>query len=329
MVVISISIIESVEQIISGIPKFVTIITNIPASIFYTLNGSIPTMFSTNYVGPIFLPTNQISVVLNIFATNGTDSSPIITEMYITDMVDNARLPHSATDVAAGTNIPNLFPFGTNPNQPMGNFLNPGDAGYNVFDQNLPSAPTGFDGFGNPDGYTNLPYNLENYSIIYSTTDAEGQTGLGIGNLPTSVVVEPAIAPPETTEQYSNVFDPRAFVIFQDLSKENPNDPPNINRQFFSLENSERIRDGNNFFNSGLDAPPVTGTFLKSYYNPRDNTITYYYIDTLANRWIISKTPYHPTGNYDGNLSGVLSAKGGPGAKYVYQWIPFQRRVLF
>ena len=119
------------------------------------------------------------------------------------------------------------------------------------------------------------------------------------------------------------------MVIFQDFTNDDPNDPPQINRQFFTLENPEKARDGNHYFNSGLDSPPVTGSFLRSHFNPRDNTITYYYLDTIANKWIISKTPYKPTGSFDGNLGGMIISNKSPGSKYIFEWLPFTRRVLF
>lgn len=329
MTVISISVIESLEQVVAGIPQHVTITTNIPTTIFYTLDDSTPTLLSNMYISPIYLPYGALVVNLKIMAHNGIDADTFVTETYITNILNNARLPHSATDVQVGTNITDLYPFGTNPLQPNGIYLNPGDAGVTVDNPYLLSNPTGFDGAGNVIGFTNSPYNIENYNIVYSTTDNEGQTGIGIGNLPAKVKIELQKAPPEAIDQSSNLFDPRASVIFQDTRTENPNDPQHINRQFFSLENSERIRDGNNFFNTGLDAPPTTGAFLRSHYNPRDKTITYYYYDSIANKWIISKTAYTPTGTWDGNLSGMVSPQRQPGSNFVFQWIPFARRVLF
>lgn len=331
MVVISVTVTESAEQIVAGIPRTVAISTNVPTSIFYTLDGSTPTLFSAMYTGPIFLSTSSLSITLNILATNGVDSSPIVTEIYVTNMVEgtNARLPRSGTTAEAEQSIPNPYPFGTNPIQPNASFLNTADAGITVDNPAFPSASTGFDGAGNPVGFTNQPYDLTNYSIKYSTTDREGQTGLGIGNLPASVKILAESAAPETTNQNSNLFDPRAFVIFQDSTTENPNDPAHINRMHFSLENPEKTRDGNLYFNSGLDAPPVSGTFLRSHYNPRTNMMTYYYLDTWTNKWIISTTPYVQNGTFDGNLSGVAQAGGGAGGKYVFEWLPFTRRVLF
>jgi len=328
MAVISVSIIESSSQIVAGIPKSVILTANVPAFIYYTLDGTDPNTSSTVYVSTIYLPTDQQTVTLKVLATNGVDYSPIITEVYQTNILQNARLPHSATDVRAGENIPDLYPFGTNPIQPMGTYLNPGDAGVTVDDPSLTQIASGYDGDGYETGFTNEPYTLENYNIIYSTRNAEGEYGYGIGNLPATVNVIPPVPDPEESEQFTKLFNPKAFVIFQDFSKENPEDPAQINRQFFSLENLEKVRDGANIMTSGLDSPTVMGSFLRSYYNPRDNTITYYYFDSHACRWIISKSPYVPTGGFDGDLSGMALSKQN-GAGFVFQWVPFARRVLF
>jgi Chitobiase/beta-hexosaminidase C-terminal domain len=332
MGIISVTVTLSEEQIVAGIPRTVSITTNVSSLIFYTLDGSIPTLFSTMYTGPIFMPTNSLSIVLNILATNGTDVSPIVTETFVTNMVDgtNARLAHSGTTAIPGSDIADLYPFGTNPIQPNVTYVSPAEVGITVDNPALPSTSTGFDGAGNPVGFTNQPYDSTNYSIRYSTTDREGQTGLGIGNLPGKVTFEPVVPPPETTDQNSqSMFDPRAFVIFQDVSTENPEDPPYINRMSFFLENPETARDGNHFFSSGLDAPPVNGTFLRSHHNPRTNTITYYYLDTWTNKWIISTMPFQPNSFGAANMSQIAMAGSAPGAKYVFEWLPFTRRVLF
>ena len=330
MAVISISVTLSEEEVVAGIPKTVALSTNIPASIFYTLDGSTPTLFSTVYVSPIFMPVDKLSVTLKILASNGLDTSPIVTETFVTNMVEgtNARLPHSATDAQPGASMADLYPFGTPPAQPMAKFKSPSDAGITVDNPALPSTPTGFGGAGNPNAFTDAPFDSTNYSIKYSTTDHLGQTGKGIGTLPASVTVIPETAPPESTDRNSNTFDPRAFVIFQDASTENPNDPPHINRMSFSLENPERARDGNHFYTAGLDAPPVSGTFLRQHFNPRTNTITYYYLDTWTNKWIISTTPYNPNNAGGTNLAGMAVSKQ-PGAGFVFEWLPFARRVLF
>jgi hypothetical protein len=342
MAVISVTVTQSSVQVVSGIPKTVSITTNIPATIFYTLDGTDPTLFSTMYTGAIFLPTNFLLVTLKILATNGTDSSPIVIEQYQTNIVDgNARLPHSATTAQAASVIPDPYPFGTAPYQPQQGFLNPADSGVTAYNQALPGIANGFDANGNPAVFTNQPYNTDNYQIVYSDKTATGAQGLGIGNMPgkTTLPYPSDIQPdmgqtsgqgPEETNQFTTTFDPRAMVIFQDFSKENPNDPPQINHQFFSLENTERSRDGSAYFNSGKDSTAApTGSFVKAHYNPKNNTMTHYYRDSVSNKWIISTAPFQPNGTFDGNMAQQAMNPRNKGAGQVYEWIPFTRRVLF
>jgi len=344
MAVISVTITQSAEQVVAGIPKTVSITTNIPATIFYTLDGTDPTLFSNMYTGAIFIPYDQLLVTLKVLATNGVDTSPIVVDQYITNIVDsNARLPHSGTTAEAGSVIPDAYPFGTPPFQPQQGYTNPANAGpYSgaVYDPSQPATATGFDGKGNPTGFTNQPYDSSNYQITYTDRDASGNQGSNIGNLPGKTTLpypsdtqidqgQTSGQGPEQTQQFTNLFDPRAMVIFQDFSKEDPNDPPQINRQFFSLENPERARDGNYYFNTGQDASaPVSGSFVRAHYNPRTNTITHYYRDSWSNKWIISTAPYQPNGTFDGNMAATaMGTKSGAGV--VFEWLPFTRRVLF
>lgn len=328
MPVISVSITESEEQIVTGIPKSISISANIPSTIFYTLDGTNPNLYSTIYTGTIFLPTDSLSVILKVLATDGVDYSVVVTETYSSNIINNTRMPHAATDAPAGSRLDNLYPFGTNDIPPTTTYLSTGDAGITVNNTDLPSTPTGYDGFGSETGYTNNPYNTENYNIVYPTRDSLGQTKPGVGTLPGNVKIEQEPVIPEVTSQFTKTFDPRAFVIFQDFDQENPEDPSQVNRQFFSLEDPSKSRDGNSYYTSGLDAPPVSGSFLRAHYNPRDNTITHYYLDTWTNKWIISKAPFKPTGTFDGNMAGLaLSRNRGNGL--VFEWIPFTRRVLF
>lgn len=329
MAVISISIEESSEQICLGIPRYVTLLTNVSATIFYTLDGSTPTLFSNIYISPISMPRDKLSVTLSVFANDGTNSSPIITETYISDFVSsNTRLPHSSASSPVGENVGGLYPFGNNSSETSSQFLNPADSGITVNNTALPSTSTGYDGSGNQNAFTNEAYNTENYSIVYSTTNSIGETGNLIGTLPARVTVDQPIPPSESTEQFRSTFDPRAYVIFQDLTKENANNPPQINKQHFSLE-SQNSRDNNSYFTSGLDAPPVSGSFLRQHYNPRTNMMTYYYLDTWTNRWVISTQPYVNNSGSDGNMSGPSNSGKSPGSRYVFEWQNFPRRVLF
>ena len=333
MAVISVVITESQDQVVSGIPKVVSITANIPSSIFYTLDGTTPDLNSTIYVGPIFIPYNQLSVILSVFATNGTDSSPVIVETYSSQEGGcDVRLPHATTNIPANSVIPDAYPFGTPPLRFRQEYLSNSLAGTTVDDPNLPQIPNGFDGNGNPTTFTNKPYNTSNYQIVYDTTNAEGQQGPLIGNLPGTVDypykgsdIQPEEGP-EFTEQFTTTFDPRAMVIFQDFRNEDPNDPPQINKQSFALGDQTRIRDGSIYFNSGIDGSPLqTTNYIRSAYNAREQTITHYYRDLDTNRWIISTSAYTP--NYQTNASLPQQVVGR--SSKVFQWVPFKRQTIF
>lgn len=332
MAVISLTITESSEQVVSGIPRFISISSNIAAIIFYTLDSTTPDTYSNIYVAPIELPVDNPKVIVNIFATNGTDSSPVITNTYQTNTLDQgARTAHSGTNAipnsTQGLNDP--YPFGTPPISPNQVFLGAAEAGYTTDNPLLPETPTGFDGAGNATGFTNEPLigiPTQTQPIIYSGTDSEGQTGPGIGNLPKSTVQKP-VPPPEQANYSDKLFDPRALVIFQDFTKPNdPNMPVEVNRQFYSHSDQSTEKQGTMYFNS-VDTPAPTGTFLRQHYNPTDQTLTYYYFNSRDNRWIISKTAYTPAPKSGQYYNLVFGRDKGAG--FVFQWIPFKGNYLF
>jgi hypothetical protein len=347
MTVLSIIITESKQQVVSGIPKSVCINTNIHSNIYYTLDGTTPTQYSTNYTGDIYLPYNVQCVILSVLAVSGSISASLV-ETYITDAVDgNVRLPHAATTARPGALLPNTFPYGSPGYQVNQKFLNPADASVTVYNQDCPAAANMADGnvtysdqaitvggntFYPPlqilnDGYTNEPYNSCNYQITYSTSDKEGETGPNKGNVPTETAVMYPAAIPEQSNEFTMTFDPRALVIFQDFRNQNPEDPVQVNRQFFSLEDPNKARDGVYYYNTGQDATaPPSGSFISAHYNPTTNTDTYYYRDSWSNRWIISTSEHIPSPNaFDNNLSQMPVGRN----PHVYEWLTFTRRVLF
>jgi hypothetical protein len=324
---IILTVTESSEQIISGIPRTIALTTDIPSTIFYTLDGTEPTLYSTIYIGLIIVETNVTELTLKTFASNGVITSTIITKNYFVDILDNTRLPHAGTNAPAQKSTNGLFPFGSNTNFPNAAFTNPAEAGTNIDDPSLSQIPDGYDGSHQRNAFTNKSYTIENYDIVYSVTDSHGRFGSGIGNLPGNVKIKTDPAPSEETRQFSKIFDPKALVIYQDFENEDPTDPPTINRQFFSLEDPAKAGHGSKMFAVGLDRPSSTGTFIRSFYNEREHTMTYYYWDRSTNRWIISKTPYIQTG-FDYDYSGIATSKQ-KGAGFVFVWRNFARRYLF
>jgi hypothetical protein len=330
MTVLSVVITESAEQVVSDIPRFVTISTNIPVTIFYTLDGSTPTLFSQIYTAPIEMPTSLLQVILSVFASNGIINSDIVVNKYQTVITgENARVPHSATDQPVG-GLQDPYPFGSTPITPGTMYLGAAEAGLTVDNPLLPEYPSGFDGSGNPTGFTNEPLigiPTKTQPILLSETNAQGETGPGIGTLPRSTI-QSTPPPPEQQNFNDKLFDPRALVIFQDFTQpQDPNSPVYVNRMMGSLEDASTSRDGNQYYNTALENAGPTMTFLRQHYNPTDQTLTYYYRDFTNNRWIISKTPYTPAPDAGRYYNMVFSK--APGAGFVFAWLPFKANFLY
>jgi hypothetical protein len=332
--VISITITNSTDQTVPGIPNTITLTTSEPATIFYTLDGCDPNTYSPIYLAPILVPYAKLKVILKVFATNGTDSSAIIEEVYcgdasavITTVGD--RLPHNAIAYPGNGSKGSLFPFGEGGVNVVVPHLNPSLAGTTVYNESEPATSVGYNADGYNAVFTNQPYNTFQFKQVYSTTNAEGEVAPWIGNLPGKVKIIGKEYPVEYQPEISNfadkVFNPRALVIYQDTTTEDPTNPVHINRPYFSLEDTEITRDGELLMNTGLDSPPTQGSFVNSFYNPRTNLITYYYRDNTVNRWIISSTPFQPTTKDVGNLSNMVF--GRDSNKY-FKWFSYTRRFL-
>lgn len=332
MSIISIIITESTEEIISGIPRFIELETNIPATIFYTLDGSTPTIASTIYVDPIELSTNESIIILSIYATDGTNNSPIITNTYQLNIIGpDLRTPHSGTNAQANsTPQNNLYPFGTPPVQPNQIYLGQANSGFTTDNPNLTEYSTGYNGDGYETGFTNeqlIGVPTKTQPIQYSENNAEGEQGKGIGTFPTKQI-STIKAPPEQSVMGTQLFNPKALVIYQDLTKpQDPDLPAIINRANFTLEDVNHTRQGNQYFNTGLDAPPTSGSFLRSHFNPKDNTTTYYYFDNSNSRWIISKIPA-PTSAITNYSNAMVFRRAEGSSGFVFQWVPFKSSYL-
>ena len=338
MAVISITITPSSDETIVGIPNTISIETNEPSTIFYTLDGTVPNTFSEIYVAPIVMPQSRPVVVLNVYAANATDLSAVITMEYTADPASYAtragdRLPHAAvTNINNGTMLNSLFPYGTSSPNPNFQYLNPGSAGTTVYNEQLPATPTGFDGKGNPDGYTNQGIDYFKFKQVYSTATWQNEVFPGVGNLPAKTTIIGKSSAVDYTQERSStadkLFNPRAMVIIQDSNTEDPTNPVIINSQNFSLENQELVRDGSLLYSTALENPTTTGTYLKSYYNERTQQITAYFYDNSVSKWIISTSPYSSTNPTVGQLYHMSFPREEGARGRVFSWIPFSRRVL-
>lgn len=328
MAAITITITESELKLVEGIPSSILLETNIPATIFYTIDGSDPTLSSDIAIGPIQLPTNKNTITLKVFATDGSITSPIITHLFGPN-TSSLRQPR---DKVSGINFftKSHFPFGTRGPSPAVNGIYGNTAGTVVNAPLKPKISDGYDGTGTgtPAGYTNEP--LLDYTLIFSETNSIGKRGVGIGTIPTAVTTVKDNSALNEQDQYSKttdkLFNPKALVIFQDSGEEQPEDIPIVNRPHFSLE-GPHVRDGALMNTS--ETQPTTGSALRQHFNSADNTITYYYYDNRSGRWIISKVPFTPKNENIGNYSSIVFPSRKSGTGFVFKWIPGIRRNLY
>lgn len=335
MSVISITLIASDPGLTPGIPETLTVETDIPATVFYTLDGSSPDANSSVYVAPILLPSSLHQITIKLFATNGSDTSAIISQTYTADL---SAVQTRSGDRMAQSTISNLgnaannnskFPFGDNSPQTDFQYLQIGSPDNTIYDQSKSASPNAFDADGNPAGFSNQP--LSDFGIPQSTTDFEGRTGKGIGTkVPVEIIGKQG--PTEYTQEISSkadkLFNPKAMVIYLDSTTDDPSNPHIVMRPHFSLQNSEVYADGGlNFSAIGLDNAGITGSFVRRTYNPNDHTLTYYYRCSSTNRWIISNTPFASSNSNVGVLDSVVFPREGAGAR-VFQWALFKNQRL-
>lgn len=324
MAVITITILESNTSIVSGIPDSIVIETSIPSTVFYTIDGSTPTTSSDVFIDTISLPTDQGTVELKIFATDGSNTSAIISQTFGPNLVGarNARDTVSGIQLISGG-----FPFSSYGSGPVnGVYGNAG--GVIVNDPTKTQIPDGYNGTGTntPADYTNE--NVYSYQLLFSETNSIGESGRGIGTLPASVVGirDTSNQFPESSNTASPFFDAKALVIYHDGREVQFSDAPRVNRPFFSLENDAKARDG--ALKSTNEPLSVTGSAMRPYFNPVNNTLEFSYFDSRSNRWIFSTVPYTPKEN-QGNLGAVVfPSSNNPGSRFVFKWIPFRYRKL-
>lgn len=325
MGVINITITPSADGVIPGIPASIELSTSEPATIFYTLDKTSPNVFSPVYVVPIQIGSNITNLTLMVFATNGADSSAVITETYIGNpagaaSLDNVRVSHAQVFGLNNQNTTDLYPYGDN--RPNSNVIygNTSGTGTTVFNQSLPATSNGFDGKEQPAVFTNQPISSFDFKQRYSTSNYEGEVSPSTVSYANQSIVIGKSTPVEYNQEISKtsdkIFNPRAFVIIQDEETEDPTNPVLINRGYFSLPVVETDRDGELLQNVGLETASASGSFISRYYNPRTQTFSDFFRDNTNGRWIISTYPYAPTSKGN-NLSQMVFGR----SPHVYNWV--------
>ena len=106
---ILLTITESSRKIVAGIPEYLTLTTNIPATIFYTTNGEDPDQFSAIVEGNVvILPTEFLEFTFKAIAISELESTDIYEQVY-------SQTPNSFTKRFSETDGISILPAGSEP----------------------------------------------------------------------------------------------------------------------------------------------------------------------------------------------------------------------
>ena len=271
MEIITLSFNKLGVPLLDGIPEFVEITTNLPAMIFFTLDGTLPTLFSNQYVDPVKIPTDSGSVDLSAIAytLDGYGNlvpSSVLSETYSTD------------NSIVGERIRRLDFAGVV-------YIYPGGL----------DIPFWYDSTGEPSVFVDVAPDELRRAMTPSERDIDGSY---LTNVPGGVVrVVPSDETPSTRDDpfvpYSTpsddpLFDPNALLIVIDGRESRDLGTVQVlNGPYMSL------RDPKSNFN-GLDyvstegSNYISGSLTKAHYDRKKGIIVFYYFDSNTTRWIKS-----------------------------------------
>lgn len=315
---IIISIIESETQLVAGFPKKITLETNIPASIFYTTDGTVPTEDSEIYLDEIVLPTNKSNIIYKFFATNGTETSDIIEKKYINTFL-NLKLTQSIVSNYNNNVTTNLSPFGDGnyQNKPILN----GVSGTIVDNSNISNYLDGYDENQNFVGFVDEGLE-DSIQIVYSETNDQGIRDRGIGTLPEFSFTKINNEVPTQSNFNDKFFNPKAKVIFKSSDDLENQDLSAVNHKAFALYDPRK--NISSFFAGGTASLQSPGGMLRQQFNPKDQILNYYYFDSKTLTWIISKEKYHNKSN-NNYTNIILPSRTSSAGGFVFKWYPFKR----
>lgn len=251
---------ESVAECISGIPEYVEFTVSVPATVFYTLDGSDPAPDSLMAVGRVYLPTAGRAVTLKAIAASPTESSGVLEVSYKTDSTDLGGPRHIGNEGII------VLPAGS-----------------------LPIEALSVDSDGNPAQESSIP--LEDLEVKASMTNSDG-VSIGSGKTSVSSVNFPFVLPRSGATSVSQVndnvdFDAKANFIIIDGSTEElaENQVVKIvNRTYSTFGPTSKFYDER----LGEKEPVVTGNYVNSFYNQKTGIYVSYYWESLESRWIKS-----------------------------------------
>lgn len=290
MAVVTLTYVGSEQEIVSGIPQTMTIETNVPATIHFTLDGSTPTTSSPIYIDTFEMPDGLNSVTLSAFGIDGDSVvGPILTQVFAPDVT---RITISRSVGSEGI------------------VLARADTGDNT--------PDGFDADGAPARFMDV--DLETLDIARPD---RGYMGLEEGTRIEVGVPDPSETAsrldddfvPYSTPEIAELFEPSARVIVIDTRLDNDLLP--MLRPFGSLHDPYKEFGGKRIRETADDATYVSGGFVRRFYDTRNNVMVSTYFDHNENRWIknIQELPKNIT------TTSNLGIQHNAGMPLVFEWI--------
>jgi hypothetical protein len=275
-------------ELLSGIPEYVLLSTNIPSTIFYTFDGSDPTTDSEIFIEKLYLPSNS-AVTLKARAYSITETSSILEESFVTNQtgLDNFRLT--------------------------------GREGINILKVNEPIVDhLSFDSDGYESQTTSISFielDMQASEQKSNGEDISGNTTIDFVNLSKRTFLREA---PPISDVSSINFDPRARMIIIDGSTTENFDNQTIriiNRPHGSLD----LLSKENIITSSewqLNSSGLVRTMI----NPKTGKMVFYYRDSRENRWIQSIQTTEMKKLNLGNRPGAV--KG-----FVFEWVEYRAQT--
>jgi len=300
MAVITITASESTTQLVSGIPQVVSLLTNTPATVYFTTDGTEPTILSEVYIGPIEMPTT-VSVRLRALAVSGADTGLLD----VTYSTDSTKLSHSRRTEDLGIGIA-------------------------VDAYGVDSVLT--DGYGpDEDNYVVVPVRssdeeLVDLEIKYSR---RGLPQISPGTIVTlgpmsetqrdksSAVDEEASSP----NDQNSYFNPKSLYIVMD-GRDGYDDQSiyPINRPYGSTMDITKYLQGKTLYEP---QPYVSGGLVRTLYDADKGLSVSYYFDHNETRWIKSIQNFEPS-----EVPVGIGSRRQQGPPLVFKWIYNKRSMI-
>jgi len=269
---------------ISNIPSFVVFETDVPSTVYYTLDGSVPDVESLIAVGKVQMPTSSRAVTLRAIAISPGDVSEIITLNY---NVNSLGLDGPRRVGAEGISI-----------------LSAGSIALDSL---------ALDADGSAAQESSIPF--VELDMKASTVNAagirikNGKTSIPFINFSESVIASDKFT--SSTPNSNAEFDPRAkFIIINGSTQEKMDEQSVkiINRTYSTFGPVSKFYDEK----IGEHEPIVTGNYVRSFYDSKKGLYVSYYWESLESRWIRSVQ----------SIAGSTVNNGvGSKNKFVYRWI--------